>query len=179
MQNKSRNKIPRNINWPCIIVAALERTSKALSTADISSFVRSVRSNFPSLFPLFLLPSCATLTQNSRAPLQFFVDLQIFFSQKISPSSLSFFWQRSTSSLARPRFHVANSGALYRDKSRTLTVWAFLAAEGGANKVKRGLKNVTLSVECGPLTVDAPPLSWEDPHPRGTPLAESLLARRI
>lgn len=73
---------------------------------------------------------------------------------------------------------LQNQGALCRDKSRTLTVWAFLAAEGGANKVKRGLKNVTLSVECGPLTVGVP-LSREDPHPRGTPLAEPLLARRI
>ena len=81
---------------------------------------------------------------------------------------------KDTSSLARPRFHVANSGALYRDKSRTLTVWAFLAAEGGANKVKRGLKNVTLSVECGPLTVDAPLPS------RGrTPTPAALLSRNL
>lgn len=54
--------------------------------------------------------------------------------------------------------------ALYRDRSQTLTVWAFLAAEGGANKVKRGLKNVTLSVECGPLTVDAPLSQAPRPH---------------
>lgn len=53
--------------------------------------------------------------------------------------------------------------AFYMDRSQTLTVWAFFATEGGANKVKRGLKNVTLSVECGPLTVDAP-LS-RDPRP--------------
>lgn len=50
------------------------------------------------------------------------------------------------------------------DRSQTLTVWAFLATEGGANKVKRGLKNVTLSVECGPLTVNAP-LSRRLPAP--------------
>lgn len=50
------------------------------------------------------------------------------------------------------------------DRSQTLTVWAFLATEGGANKVKRGLKNVTLSVECGPLTVDAPLSRAPRPH---------------
>lgn len=50
------------------------------------------------------------------------------------------------------------------DRSQTLTVWAFLATEGGANKVKRGLKNVTLSVECGPLTVNAPLSQAPRPH---------------
>lgn len=95
-----------------------------------------------------------------------------------APTLVCRFYGKDTSSLSRLRVHVAKSGALYRDKSRTLTVWAFLAAEGGANKVKRGLKNVTLSVECGPLTVGAP-LSRKDPHPRDTPLAAPLLAPRI
>lgn len=33
-------EILNGVNWPCTIVAALERTSKALSTADISSLLR-------------------------------------------------------------------------------------------------------------------------------------------
>lgn len=78
--------------------------------------------------------------------------------------------------------------AFYMDRSQTLTVWAFLATEGGANKVKRGLKNVTLSVECGPLTVNAPLSQAPRPHDarfRSPPLspcfslARSLLAPRI
>lgn len=51
---------------------------------------------------------------------------------------------------------------------------AFLAAEASTNKVKRGLKNVTLSVECGPLTRGLPPASSASSraaHP--TPLRES------
>lgn len=40
----------------------------------------------------------------------------------------------------------------------------FLATEASTNKVKRGLKNVTLSVECGPLTRDLPPASSVAPH---------------
>lgn len=72
--------------------------------------------------------------------------------------------------------------ALYRDRSQTLTVWAFLAAEGGTNKVKRGLKNVTLSVECGPLTVDLPPLS-QAPRPHDAvqkaPSFPSFLSRGL
>lgn len=75
------------------------------------------------------------------------------------------FCGKDTSSLSRLRFHVTKSGVLYRDKSQTLTVWALLAAEGGANKVKRGLKNVTLFVECGLLTVGASPLAGGPPTP--------------
>lgn len=88
------------------------------------------------------------------------------------------FCGKDTSSLSRLRLHVTKSGVLYRDKSQTLTVWALLAAEGGANKVKRGLKNVTLSVECGLLTVGASPLAGGPPPPRHT-FRGPLLAPRI
>lgn len=121
----------------------------------LPSSVRFVRLKFLLLPPLFAFPSRVTLARDPRAPSQRFVDPQP------SPHGASHprrrFRRKDTSSLSRLRFHVAESGALYRDKSRTLTVWAFLAAEGGANKVKRELKNVTLSVECGLLTVGAPP----------------------
>lgn len=72
-RNESQNEISKDVNWPCTIVAALERTSKALSTADISSFLRSFCPF--ELPPLFLssssfasivLLSRTTLTRSSR-----------------------------------------------------------------------------------------------------------------
>lgn len=51
---------------------------------------------------------------------------------------------------------------------------AFLAAEASTNKVKRGLKNVTLSVECGPLTRGPPLASFlTSTHPPSPRLRES------
>lgn len=180
-RNKSRNEISKDINWPCTIVAALERTSKALSTADISSFLRSF---CPFDFLLFSFPPPPSpLLSSPRVPPSHEV--------RAHPQSGSWilnlplprrrFCGKDMSSLSRLRFHVAKSGALYRDKSRTLTVWAFLAAEGGANKVKRGLKNVTLSVECGPLTVSTSPSRGRTPpsprhSSRGTSSRATYLA---
>lgn len=127
--NESRNEIPKGVNWPCTIVAALERTSKALSTADISSFLRSFR---PFELPLFFLlrlllyfppATCRPRVKLAREPSEQFLDPQL------SPHSAPFFVfaARIRRPCPRLRYHVAKSGALCRDKSRTLTVWAFLS----------------------------------------------------
>lgn len=183
---KDRARIRNSVNWPCTIVAALERTSKALSTADISSLLRRLpllKCLAPVFLSSFSLPPPSSPSRSSSLSLHPRAEIRAH--PRNDPRVLDRFLRvlatRITSSLARSRFPSSScEESLCRDRNPTLTVWTFLAAEDGANKVKRGLKNVTLSVECGPLTVGAPPFPLTGPpSPRFSHPLLSLLSRGL
>lgn len=122
---------------------------------------------------LLLLLSGATLARNSRAPWWFanshYVELPLSLSSR-----------QGYVVLVLVRFHVAKEGALSKDRSRTVTVWGLPHdREGGANKVKRGLKNVTLSVECGLLTANTSPPLARLPTPAMLLLSLSRVPRTL